>query len=159
MLYCTTSLCPSECCANYSQSTLIFLPCLDLIHAAGILFSSTSYSSRLDVIHAAGILFSSTSYSSHCIVQLPTVTVRAVLTIQKACQPSHRFIFAIVFACISLTAIFIDIVLVASCLIQQTAFVSVTQSYAVYGDVVYRCKFDVMNRTALSQKAWNQMQV
>ena len=38
---------------------------LDVIHAAGILFSSTSYSPRLDVIHAAGILFSSTSYLSH----------------------------------------------------------------------------------------------
>jgi len=37
---------------------------LDVIHAAGILFSSISYSSRLDVIHAAGILFSTTSYSS-----------------------------------------------------------------------------------------------
>ena len=33
----------------------------------------------------------------------------------------------------------------------------VTQSYAVYGDVVDRCKFDVMNRTRLSHNAWNQM--
>ena len=37
---------------------------LDVIHAAGILFSSTLYSSRLDVIHATGILFSLISYSS-----------------------------------------------------------------------------------------------
>jgi len=36
----------------------------DVIHAAGILFSSTLYSSRLDVIHATSIIFSSTSYSS-----------------------------------------------------------------------------------------------
>jgi len=41
---------------------------LDVIHAAGILISSTSYSSHLDVIHAAGILFSSISYSSRRVI-------------------------------------------------------------------------------------------
>jgi len=46
--------------------------------------------------------------------------------------------FAIIFAASILTAIFIDIVLVVLCLIRQTAFVSVMQSYAVYGDVIYR---------------------
>ena len=99
---------------------------LDLIHAAGIRFSSTSYSSRLYVIHAAGILFSTTSYSSCRIVQLPSVPVRAALTIHEARRPPRRIIFAIVFAAASLTAIFIDIVLIVSCLIRQTAFVSVT---------------------------------
>jgi len=43
------------------------------------------------------------------------------------------------FAAGSLTAIFIDIVLVASFLIRQTAFVSVTQRYAVYSDVELYC--------------------
>jgi len=38
----------------------------------------------------------------------------------------HRIIFAIVFATSSLTAIFMDILLVTSYLIQQTAFVLVT---------------------------------
>ena len=112
---------------------------LDVIHAAGILFSSTLYSSCLDVIHAAGILFSSSSYSLRRIVQLPTVPVRAALTIHEARRPSRLVIFAIIFAAGSLTAIFIDIVLIASCLIRQTAFVSVTQSYAVYGDVELCC--------------------
>jgi len=41
---------------------------LDVIHAVGILFSSILYSSRLDVIYAAGILFSAISYSSHRVV-------------------------------------------------------------------------------------------
>ena len=54
---------------------------------------------------------------------------------------------------------FIDVVLVASCLIRQTAFVTFTQSDAIYGDVVYRCTLDVMNRTGLSHNAWNQMRV
>jgi len=131
----------------------------DVIHAASILFSLTSYLSRLDVIHATGILFSATSYSSRRIVQLPTVTVRAALTIHKAHRPSRGILFAIVFAASSLTAIFIDIILIALCLIRQTAFVSVTQSYAVYSDVVDTCKIDVMNTTGLSHNAWNQMRV
>jgi len=68
----------------------------------------------LDVIHAARILFSSTSYLSRRIVQLPSVPVREALTIHEARRPSRRIIFAIVFAAGSLTVIFIDIVLVAS---------------------------------------------
>jgi len=44
---------------------------VDVIHTAGILFSSTSYSSLLDVIHVARILFSSISYWS-CRVVLAT---------------------------------------------------------------------------------------
>ena len=69
-------------------------------------------------------------------VQLPTVPVSAALTILEARWSSHRIIFAIVLATASnLRAIFIDIVLITSYLIWQTAFVLVTQSYAVYGDV------------------------
>jgi len=52
--------------------------------------------------------------------------MRAALTIHEASRPSHHIIFAIVFAAGNLTAIFIDIVLITSCLIWQTAFVSVT---------------------------------
>ena len=113
---------------------LSFLPL-----AASPSSSLTVYSSRLDVIHTTSILFSSTSYLSRRIVQLPSVPVRAVLTIHEARRLSRHIIFAMVFAASSLTAIFIDIVLVASCLIRQTAFVSVTQSYAVYGDIELCC--------------------
>jgi len=113
----------------------------------------------LDVIYTAGILFSSTSYLSHRIVQFPSVPMRAPLTIHEARRPSRCIIFAIVFAAGSLTAIVIENVLVASCVIRQTAFVSVTQSYATNGDEAYRCKFDLMNRTGLSYNAWNQMRV
>jgi len=48
--------------------------------AASLSSSWTLYSSRLDLINATGILFSSTSYSSRRIVQLPTVPMRAALT-------------------------------------------------------------------------------
>jgi len=67
-----------------------------------------------DVIDAAGIVVSSTSYSSRRIVQLPSVPVRASLTIHEARSSSRRVIFAIVLAAGSLTAILIDILLIAS---------------------------------------------
>jgi len=76
------------------------------------------------------------------------------------CHRTRRVLLIIVLAAgIPIGILFIDVVLIASCLIRQTAFVTVTQSDAIYGDVVYRCTLDVMNRTGLSHNAWNQMSV
>jgi len=86
----------------------------------------------LDVIHAAGILFSSTSYSSRRIVQLPTVPVRAALTIHEARRSSRRVIFAIVLAAGSLTAILTDLVLIASRRIEQLPTVPVSAALTTH---------------------------
>ena len=96
--------------------------------------SSSIFSPRLAIIHAAGILTAI------------LIDIMLVLVIVLA-------------AGILIGIHFIDVVLVASCLIRQTAFVTFTQSDAIYGDVVYRCTLDVMNRTGLSHNAWNQMRV
>jgi len=94
-----------------------------------------------------------------------------------------RVLLAIIHAAGILTAILIDIVHVASysllslrpasslvttslmsfslCRVSsgKLPFVTVTQSDAIYGDVVYSCTLDVMNITGLSHNAWNQMRV
>jgi len=51
---------------------------------------------------------------------------------------------------------FID-VLIALCLIWQTAFVTVTQSDTIYINVVYRYTLNVINRTGLSNNTRIQM--
>jgi len=112
------------------KSTPFFFYFHHIIHATSTLLASCYHSHTLnqphhhphqyrthrillDVIHAASILFSSTSYSSRRIVQLPSVPVRAALTIHEARCSSHRIIFAILLAASSLAAILIDIVLIA----------------------------------------------
>ena len=61
----------------------------------------------------------SPSYSLRRIVQLPTVPVRAALTIHEARRSSRHVLFAIIFAAGIDTAILIDIVLATSYLLSS----------------------------------------